>query len=58
MQTEALWKSLPHGEQKPFNIGDMTAAYLKRFSTHLGGPWIPPMLVRCQASNGEAYILC
>ena len=37
MQTETLWKSLPHGEQKPFNIGDMAAAYLKHFSTHLGG---------------------
>ena len=31
MQTETLWKSLPHGEQKPFNIGDMAAAYLKHF---------------------------
>ena len=28
MQTETLWKSLPHGEQKPFNIGDMAATYL------------------------------
>ena len=57
MQTETLWKSLPHGEQKPFNIGDMAAAYLKHFSTHLGGQWMPPTLVRHQVSDGGAYIL-
>ena len=47
-----------HGEQKPFNIGDMAATYLKHFSTHLSGKWMPPTLVRRQVSDGEAYILC
>ena len=35
----------------------MAAAYLKHFSTHLGGQWMPPTLVRRQVSDGEAYIL-
>ena len=57
MQTETIQKSLLHREQKPFNIGDMAAAYLKHFSTHLGGQWMPPTLVRHKISDGEAYIL-